>query len=76
MASFVRPRNIFDRVPRELLWDAMLRRRVSQNFCPLFKPFIIKKNEFVVDGAGQVIEPVVGVRQVDFLGPYLFIFFM
>ena len=67
----------FDRVPRELLWDAMLKLGVPSKLVELLKLLHVEvKVQFSVDGVNVTIESIIGVKQGDILGPILFIFFM
>jgi hypothetical protein len=67
----------FDRVPRELLWEVMLKQGVPPKLVSLLKALHKSvKIKIVVDGVEKIIESIIGVKQGDILGPDLFIFFM
>jgi len=66
-----------DKIPRELLLDVMLKQGVPPKLVSLLKALQSTiKNKFFVGGVEQTIEPIIGVKQGDILGPDLFIFFM
>ena len=67
----------FDRVPRELLWEVMLKQGVPPKLVSLLKALhTTVKVKFDVDGATSIMDSIIGVKQGDLLGPDLFIFFM
>ena len=67
----------FDRVPRELLWDILLKFGVPPKIVNLLK-CLHKRVEvkFSVDGIIHTLLSIIGVKQGDILGPILFIFFI
>ena len=67
----------FDKVSREPLWDVMLKQGVPPKLVSLLKAMHnTVKFKFFVDGVGQTMESIIGVKQGDILGPDLCIFFM
>ena len=67
----------FDRVPRELLWEVMLKQGVPPKLVSLLKAMHATVNvKFVVDGIESVLASIIGVKQGDVLGPDGFIFYM
>ena len=67
----------FHRVPRELLWDVLLKFSVPLKLIDLLKSLHANVNiTFIVNDISQTIECVIGVKQGDILGPILFTFYL
>ena len=67
----------FDRVPRELLWEILLKFGVPPKIVSLLKCLharVVVK--FSVDGIIHTLLSIIGVKQGDILGPILFLFFI
>lgn len=67
----------FDRVPRELLWEILMRFGVPPKLIELLKA--LHKDievKFEVDDVSHTINCIIGVKQGDILGPVLFTIFM
>ncbi len=53
----------FDRVPRELLWDVMLKQGVPSKLVSLLKAlYITVKIQFFVDGVEQTMEYIIKIK--------------
>ena len=67
----------FDRVPRALLWDVLLKfgvpPKVVDLLIALHKSVIVK---FEIDGVLASLPSIIGVKQGDLLGPILFTFYI
>ena len=67
----------FDRVPRELLWQVMIKQGVPPKLVSLLRSLhTTVKVKFEHEGITQTLDSIIGVKQGDLLGPDLFIFFM
>ena len=67
----------FDRVPRELLWDVLLKFGVPSKLVNLLKSLHANVNiTFIVNDITQTIKCIIGVKQGDILGPILFTFYL
>ena len=67
----------FDRVPRELLWEVMIKQGVPPKLVSLLRALhTTVKVKFEHEGVTQTLDSIIGVKQGDLLGPDLFIFFM
>jgi hypothetical protein len=67
----------FDRVPRELLWEVLIKQGVPPRLVSLLRS--LHKNvkvKFEYENVKQMLDSIIEVKQGDFLGPDLFIFFM
>ena len=66
----------FDRVPRELLWDVLLKFGVPPKLVAVVRCLHRITVRFSVAGAEAEIESIIGVKQGDVLGPVLFVLYM
>ena len=67
----------FDRVPRELLWDILMKFGVPTKLIELLKALHHHINvKFEVDEVSHTIKCIIGVKQGDILGPILFVIFI
>ena len=67
----------FDRVPRELLWEVMIKQGVPPKLDSLLRSLhTTVKVKFEHEGVTQTLDSIIGVKQGDLLGPDLFTFFM
>ena len=67
----------FDRVPRDLLWDVMLRYGVPPKLVSLLRALHETVHvQFEVGGVMKSLLSILGVKQGDLLGPELFTFYM
>ena len=67
----------FDRVPRELLWEVMIKQGVPPKLVSLLRSLhTTVKVKFEHEGVTQTLDSIIGVKQGDLLGPDLFTFFM
>jgi hypothetical protein len=65
----------FDRVPRELLWQVLLKFGVPPKLVRLISALHETVNvRFEVDEVQVIIQSIIGVKQGDLLGPQLFTF--
>ena len=67
----------FDRVPRELLWEILLKFGVPPKLVRLLKSLHAHVEvKFTVNDITNTVECIIGVKQGDILGPILFTFFL
>ena len=67
----------FDRVPRELLWQILIKFGVPPKLISLLRSLHANINvKFSVDEVTHIINCIIGVKQGDILGPILFTFFV
>ena len=67
----------FDRVPRELLWEVLLKHGVPRKLISLLRSLHnIVRVKFEYENVTRTLDSLIGVKQGDLLGPNLFIFFM
>ena len=67
----------FDRVPRKLLWEILIKFGVPMKLVSLLKALHNDFNvKFSIDGVDKSIKNTIGVKQGDILGPILFVFFI
>ena len=67
----------FDRVPRQMLWDVLLKLGVPQKLVRLLQSLHANVEvNFSINEVSQTITCTIGVKQGDVLGPILFTFYM
>ena len=67
----------FDRVPRELLWEVLLKSGVPPKLVSIIKSLHMNfEVKFEYDGVSHTLKCTIGVKQGDILGPVLFIIFI